>query len=434
MSDQQGNQAQGQAGNQAQARTAAGIRRSRWPGWIWAVPIAAIAIVVWLGFRALMQGGVNITIRFDQAAGMKAGDTWVLYRGLRVGQLNDVSLSKDGNHVVAKVNIHDDAKRFLRRNTRFWLEGANPSLGDPDSLKSLVAGPTIMMEPGGGNPTRHFVGLDYRPAITGMPQPMKLYVMSFDGAVGEIPIGAPVKLRGFAVGEVKQIALHYDPATGAIQTPVVVGLDPDRFHIEGTQSNNVQPPPVFNVVLQRLIEKGMRGRLVQNPPLIGSYAISLDFVPGASAASLNTGLAMPVIPTVSGGGFGSIVTRVNKIPIDQIANNVLEITKHVDSIVSSPDLRNSIKHLDHTLAELQTTIRNTGPQITDLVHSLRQTGDQLDAAASTAGNVLGDNPANQDRNVRAALYEVTEAARSVRSLADYLDRHPEALVKGRGGQ
>jgi paraquat-inducible protein B len=267
-----------------------------------------------------------------------------------------------------------------------------------------------------------------------MPQPMKLYVMSFDGAVGEIPIGAPVKLRGFAVGEVKQIALHYDAATGAIQTPVVVGLDPDRFHIEGTQSNNVQSPPVFNVVLQRLIENGMRGRLVQNPPLIGSYAISLDFVPGASAASLNTGRAMPVIPTVSGGGFGSIVTRVNKIPIDQIANNVLEITKHVDSIVSSPDLHNSIKHLDHTLAELQTTIRNTGPQITDLVHSLRQTGDQLDAAASTAGNVLGDNPANQDRNVRAALYEVTEAARSVRSLADYLDRHPEALVKGRGGK
>jgi len=381
-----------------------------------------------------LQGGVNITIQFDQAAGMKAGNTWVLYRGLRVGQLKDLALSKDGAHVVAKVNIHNDAKRFLRANTRFWLEGANPSLSHPDSLKSLVAGPTIMMEPGGGAPARHFAGLDYRPAITGMPQPLISYIMFFEGAVGELKIGAPVKLRGFAVGEVQQIALHYDAASGAIRTPVIVGLDPARFHIDGLQSANLQSEPALNTVLQRLIARGMRGRLMQNPPLIGGYAVTLDFVPGAAAAGLQTGGPLPVIPTVPGGGFGSIVTRVNKIPIDQIADNVLQITHHVETIVSSPDLRNSIRHLDRTLAQLQTTIHDTAPQVTALIASLRQTGDQLDAAAATASNVMGGNPANQDRNVRAALFEVTQAARSVRSLADYLDRHPEALVKGRGRQ
>jgi paraquat-inducible protein B len=173
--------------------------------------------------------------------------------------------------------------------------------------------------------------------------------------------------------------------------------------------------------------------MVQSPPLIGAYMISLDFIPGASAASLQTGGSLPVIPTVSGGGFGSIVNRVNRIPINQIADNILEITKHVDSIVSSPDLRDSIEHLNRTLAELQTTIRYTGPQVTKLVYSLRQTGDELDRAAAAANTTMGGNPISQN-NARTALYEVTLAARSVRSLANYLDRHPEALIKGRSGQ
>jgi paraquat-inducible protein B len=416
------------------ARTAAGIESSRWPGWIWAVPIAALAIVVWLVLQALTYGGVNITVRFARAAGMRAGNTWVHYLGIRVGQVTDVTLSKDGRHVIVKVNIHDDAKKYLRANTRFWLEGATPSLSAPASLKALVAGPTIIMEPGGGKPARHFIGLDYRPAIIGPQEPLLPYVMYFDGAVGEIDKGAPVKLRGFTVGEVSGRSLTYDAVTGTIQTPVIVGLDPSRFHVAAIPPANVQSRPILNDVLQRLIQRGMRGRMVQSPPLIGGYAISLDFVPGAAAASLQTGGSLPVIPTVSGGGFGSIVQRVNRMPIDQIADNILEITRHADSIVSSPALRGSIEHLDRTLAELQSTIHDTGPQITKLVQSLHQTADQLDTAVAAANTTLGGNPMSQDHDARTALYEVTLAARSVRSLANYLDRHPEALVKGRSGQ
>jgi paraquat-inducible protein B len=421
-------------GEKIPARTAVAIEHSRWPGWIWAVPIAALAIVGWLAFRALTYGGVNITVQFDRAAGMKAGNTRVLYLGIKVGEVSDISLSKDGRHVIATVNIDTGVKKYLRANTRFWLEGATPDLSAPASLKALVEGPTIMMEPGHGRPSRHFIGLDYKPAITGPQEPLISYVMYFDGDVGEINKGAPVKLRGFTVGEVTARALAYDAQTGAIQTPVMVGLDPTRFNVEEVPPANIQSRPGLNEVLQRLIEQGMRGRMVQSPPLIGGYAISLDFVPGVAAANLQTGGPLPVIPTVSGGGFGSIVQRVNRIPIDQIADNILEITKHVDSIVSSPALRGSIEHLDRTLAELQTTIHQTGPQITKLVESLRQTGDELDQAAAAANTTLGGNPMSQDHDARTALYEVALAARSVRSLANYLDRHPEALIKGRSGQ
>ena len=415
-------------------RTAAIIRHGRWPGWIWAVPLAALAITSWLALRALTTGGVNITIQFDRAAGMKVGNTSVQYRGISVGKVTALSLSADGGHVDATVNINAKAKKYLRTDTRFWLQGASPSLSDLASLKAVVAGPTIIMEPASGKSTRHFVGLDHRPAIVGAHGPMIPYLMMFDGPVGQLKIDAPVTLRGFTVGGVKKIGLQYNPNTGSLETPVIVGLDPIRIGIRGLQPVKGHWRQLLNQVLDRLTEQGLRGRLVQNPPMIGSYAISLDFVPGAPAAGFDTKTAVPEIPTASGGGLDSIVHRVNKVPIDRIAQHVLEITNRVQSLVSSPQLQDSLRHLDHTLVELDKTASSAGPQITDLVRSLRETGDELDRTASAADNVLGGSPTNQDRNVRSALYEITGAARSMRSLADYLDRHPEALVRGRTRQ
>jgi paraquat-inducible protein B len=423
--------------SEAPARTAsrpnAEVERSRWPGWIWAVPVAALAIVIWLLFRALAHGGVNITIRFDNAADMKADDTAVKYRGYEVGKVRKVSLSGDGQHFDVKVNIHDVARKFLTSGTRFWLEGGGtPSLTNLSSLEAVVSGPTIIMDPGGGKPTRHFVALPYKPAIIGAHGPMLSYTMSFDGAVGQLPLGAPVTLRGFTVGVVKQIDFHYDPVAGAIETPVTVELDPDRFHIESVpRPVGDQTEPMLNDVLERLIKEGMRARLAQTPPLVGSYEVSLDFVSGAPDANLITTGLVPQIPTVAGGGVESIVDRVNKVPIDEIAQRVLQITASIEGVVSSPQIKDSLNHLDHTLMDLDRTIQQTGPQITQLVSSLRQTANELDTASASANRLLGGSTASQDRNVKATLYELTQAARSVRSLADYLDRHPEAIVKGK---
>lgn len=418
--------------NRTAQRTSAEIQRSRWPGWIWAVPLAALAIVTWLTVRALIHGGVDITIRFDNAADMKGGDTAVKYRGYEVGKVTDVSLADDGRHFDVKVNIHDDAKKFLTTGTRFWVEGGAPSIGNFSSLEAVVSGPTITMQPGQGKPARHFIGLGHKPALPGEHGPLLMYAMSFDGDVGRLQVEAPVTLRGFTVGAVEQIEFRYDPLSGAIETPVTVALDPDRFHIEGAArptGNKVAPP--LNDVLERLIKEGMRARLAQSPPLVGSYAISLDFVPGAPDANLVTTASVPQIPTVPGGGVESIVDRVNRIPIDEIAQRVLQITASVEGVVSSPQIKDSLRHLDHTLMNLDRTIQETGPQITQLVASLRQTGDELDTAASSANRVLGGSAGSQDRNVKATLYELTQAARSVRSLADYLERHPEAIVKGK---
>jgi paraquat-inducible protein B len=251
----------------------------------------------------------------------------------------------------------------------------------------------------------------------------------FDGNVGALKRGDAVKLRGFTVGEIESIGFGFDAKTGAIQTPVTLALYPSLFHIQ--EAPNADSPEALQAAVSALVQKGLRARLERNPPLIGSYAISLDMVPGAPAASAEIVDGLPVMPTSPGGGLDSIVTRVNRVPVDQIAQNVLDVTRHIDTLVSSPELQDSIAHLNQSLQQIQQVTAKTGPQITQLVDSLHRTADQLDRTARSTDRLVGSSTSQTGLN--STLQEVTDAARAVRELADYLDRHPEALLHGRSG-
>lgn len=438
------------------ARTRAEVRRGWWPGWIWAVPIAAVLLVGWWAIRSMINGGQTITISFDNVHGMKANDTDVMYHGMKVGTVSAMTLAKDGKSIQVTVHINSDASNLLRTGTRFWLRGAKPSLSDPASLAAVLSGPTLMMDPGPGKTASHFVGLPYQPVVPQAHEPPQDYAMMLPGSVGGLSPGDPVKLRGFTVGDIKTVGFRYDAQSGRIETPVTIELYPSLFHLTGTANNE---DGTLKSAVADLIKKGLRAELQRDPPVIGSPEVTLATEPGAtepgatvpgeagagaSPAALD---GLPQIPAASGGGLQSIVERVNKVPVDQIANNVLDVTHQVDAIVSSSDLKDAIAQLDGTLAQIHQTADRAGPQVTALVDRLRQTSEQLNTAvrdvesvaksaqrtAATANNLLGATPSQND--AQTAMREITEAARSVRELADYLDRHPEALVQGRkGGQ
>lgn len=265
-------------------RTVAEVRKGRWPGWIWAVPIAAVAVVVWLMARQWSARGTDVTVTFDDAAQMKAGTTPVIYRGLQIGKVSDVSLSKDGSKAVVRLKINNDEKQYLRAGTRFYLEGESPSLSDPASLKALFSGPTIQMLPGGGPPSRSFNGLSGEaPKRLAVAIP---YRVTLDESAGDLKAGAPVTLRGFEVGEVTAVELKIDPRAGNVLTQVLIALDPLRFHIEGAAPADGNWTSVMNGTLKTLIEHQWRARLAQSPLLIGSRQVELAKVPEASPATL----------------------------------------------------------------------------------------------------------------------------------------------------
>jgi ABC-type transporter Mla subunit MlaD len=119
------------------------------------------------------------------------------------------------------------------------------------------------------------------------------------------------------------------------------------------------------------------------------------------------------------------------VPIDQIGQNVLGITKHLDALVSAPQLKDSVAQLDKSLQEIHRTLEDVRPKIDKLVQSLRDTAGQLDKASRSVDKTLG-GPASQT-GLQETLREMKDAARSVRSLADYLEQHPEALISGKPG-
>src|SRR5579862_744285 len=286
-------------------RTVAEIRRGRWPGWIWAVPIAALGIVLWLLVREVSLGGTTVTVIFEQASGIEADSTVVRYRGVEIGKVKNVSLSKDGSKVLVQLSIHDADKKYLRAGTRFYLEGANPSLTDPASLKAVLSGPTIEMRPGVGEPAHDFVGiLGTAPAVL---QGALAYRLHFNGAVGELRDGASVTLRGFKVGEVTDVRLGIDPTEGSISTTVLIALDPRRFHIEGVPPQSSGEAATLNGALRSLVTHNLRARITQSPPFIGSREIELATVPHAAPAALQRVGSYFEIPTTEPSDIRSVV-------------------------------------------------------------------------------------------------------------------------------
>lgn len=417
-------------------RTEAAVRRTRWPGWIWAVPIAAVLVVGWLGFRALARGGEDITVSFADAARAKPGDTEVFYRGVKLGQVKDLKLTPDGRQVEMTLHMQDEAKPFLRQGARFWLIGANPSLSNPRSLASVVSGPSIGMEPGTGAPASRFAGYDTPPAVkTGPAGPQVAYQVAFAGDVGALQPGAPVKLRGFTVGAVKDVRLEYDRRTGALSAPVTLDLDPAQIGVPTSGGR-----AALDRAISRWVQAGLRARLSQDPPFVGGRVVTLAFVPGATPASLGGPASAPLIPSAPSGEVGEltgkaaqILTKIDALPIEQIGANVRIATAHIRQIAASPKLTDSIDHLDSTLADVDRTVHKVSPQVAPLVAQLRRAADAAERTASAADGLVGGSSTSQNSDLPAALHQLTEAARSIRALADYLDRHPEALIKGRKG-
>ncbi|MGH8205821.1 MAG: MlaD family protein [Steroidobacteraceae bacterium] len=387
-------------------------------------------MVGWLGLRTVLSGNEKITIRFEDAHSLKPNNSNVVYRGTNIGRVTDVQLDDNGNAVTVTASIDDSATKFLTTGTRFWLRGANPSLANPASLAAVLSGPTIVMQPGSGAKTSHFTGLEHEPIAPIGAEPAVLYEVSFDGEVGALKSGDPVKLHGFTVGEVRQIGFSYNARTGELSMPVTIALYPSLFHIQGAA--HPAGPSQLTAAIGELESRGLRARLDQDPPLVGSYEVGLEILSGAPGFAPTIVDGLPQLPAESGGGLSSIVARINKVPIEQIARNVLDATHRIDTLVASPRLKDAIGQLDGALRQVHQMTSSAAPQIPQLISRLHKVADDLDTAVKSSQQLVGGTATQNGLN--STIEEITEAARAVRSLADYLDRNPEALIKGRSSQ
>lgn len=183
---------------------------------IWIIPIVAAIAAGWLGWKTLAEMGPLITIVFNSAEGLKAGQTPVKHKDVDIGMVESIALSPDLRQVVVKARMARELEPFLTDEARFWIVRARVSPGGVTGLGTLFSGSYIAVDPSdAGRSTRDFEGLEAPPAIFG-DQPGRHYMLRAP-SLASTDIGSPVYFREIRVGEVIGFELADDGASVAIQ-------------------------------------------------------------------------------------------------------------------------------------------------------------------------------------------------------------------------
>jgi paraquat-inducible protein B len=246
--------------------------RTRWPGLVWAVPLAAILIVAYLALNAVAEQGVDVVVSFSRAAGARAGDTPVVYKGVRVGRVVKIKVSHDAKRVEMTLRMAPETRDALRDGARFWLIGANPSLADLSSLQAVVSGVSIGASPGTGAPRRRFVGLDEPPPV---PSDVVGTPYRLGGAgIGSIRLGAGVYYRGLEVGKITRVTLT---PSADFELNIFVSAPYDRLVKPDTRFFSAKPLQI------QFAASGIQGELGPGSSLLMG-GIEFDTPSDASAA------------------------------------------------------------------------------------------------------------------------------------------------------
>lgn len=284
------------------------------------------------------------------------------------------------------------------------------------------------------------------------------FVMYFPGSVNGLEIGSPVQFRGVKIGQVTGVSATVDKNL-AVLIPVYVEYDPDSLTVPEELKREMKGKryPFLN----KLIAKGMRGQLRMKSLITGQLYVALDFFPDKPIRLVGLDKRYPEIPTIPSTSEVLMAT-LEKVPLTDITNNLLKVSEGVEKIVNSPELVGSVRKLDADLKELGTLISTVNGEIKPLTASLRDTSAAARGAFSQAEKtlafndgtpgkvaenlqktldgmrdtlasykVLAERNTNIGYDLSKTLQEIEAASRSIRSLSEYLERHPEALVKGK---
>jgi paraquat-inducible protein B len=346
--------------------------------------------------------------------------TPVYFRRFQVGEVASYALDNDGKSLTVKVFVRAPYDQYVNPNTRFWhASGIDVSLSasglrvQTQSVLSILIGGIAfetaatapILPPSDANAV--FTLFDTRAqAFEPTPENPQTYQLIFNESVRGLSPGAPVEFRGIQIGEVSEVRAQIDLKTFAFTVPVKITLDPRRLGVNILEAKAVGSLDVMRrKLIDSLVAHGVRAQLRTGNLLTGALYVAFDFVPGAPPATVDWSQDPVRLPTIPGqleateANVEAIINKVDRMPLQEIGDNVRKVTA---------DLDQTLVTARGTLTSAQGTLDNTN-------------------------NLTGPNSV-QVQQLESTLREVSGAARSVRVLADYLEQHPEALLRGKKGE
>jgi paraquat-inducible protein B len=406
------------------------------------------------------EPGRSFVVIADRIGSLSSGSP-VFYRDITAGEVLSYEMppmtSDEGsNHRIRlHVFIRSPYDQLVHEGSYFWnASGISVQLGAEgvrlqlESLQALLSGGIAFDTPTGkraGPPSEAGAAFplyaDQAAAVAAGFRDRIAFLSYLRGSVRGLAVGAPVELFGIQVGSVTGVHLQLDPSGQYFQVAVAFQVQPERIFGLG----NV-PSEAPLATTRRLVEQGMRMQLRSANLLTGQQYVSLDFFPGATPAEAQEQDGAIVMPTLPGGlegitaSVGQILQRVQALPLEEIGRHLNAALAGLDSTVNGPELKQSLRALTATLAAVQELARQASAGAGPALERLPQIAQNLQTATDRAARLLGSADtgygANSQfrRELERLLDQVGDTARSVRLLADYLDQHPEALLRGRTGQ
>jgi paraquat-inducible protein B len=344
--------------------------------------------------------GTRYTLRSNELGSLSRGSP-VKFRGIEVGEVGRYELIDDHSHVNVEIFVRAPHDQYVKENTRFWnISGLAVEMGaegfqvDMDSVASLVAGGIAFSTPTDSNAVAQAPEKTvFRLYDTEKPKieerqifaaPMKLY---FDEGVSGLSVGASVEFKGLRIGTVVDISVEANKELTDILTFAMVDIEPERLPAEQrTDWTDEERLKSVHRFFELMVNKGMRAQLKKGNLLTGQSLVHLDIFPlleKGEVKYVDDVFIMPTAPEALAGilhQVDKIMLRLEDMPMEEIGQNVEETTASINSLIKSLN--------------------------------------------AVEGGMMGVQ-------IGEAIQELTRAARSMRSLAEYLERHPEALLKGK---
>jgi len=370
------------------------------------------------------QQGRHFALTTNDLGSLDTGSP-IYYRRIAVGRIIDRALDADGKRVTLQLFIDAPYDKFVTTNARFWNASgidvqvdANGFKLNTQSLATVIAGglafqPFPEDQPGApAAENTQFQLFDDRTAAQAPSESesKRLRLRFYQNTRG-LTVGAPVEFQGIEIGRVRSLELDFDRERKEFWTDVALDVYPRSMgRAFDSWQRNTQREPTADTFFRVLVERNLRAQLRTANLITGQLYVALDFDPKAKKMVAPAGQDPLEIPT-SRGEFdqiqeqiSSIVTKIDSIPFEEIGNNLKNTLKSADELVKKLDGQ-VVPELQKTVAEAHRTL-------------------------GAATDALSDDSRLQS-DVRGTMDEVGRAARSLRTLADYLQRHPESLLRGR---
>ena len=294
-----------------------------------------------------------------------------------------------------------------------------------------------------------------------------LYALYFEESVRGLNAGAPVYFKGVKVGNVTDVRLFYHPENELLKSAVIIELDQDRvINLRTRGKVDTEAGAISHLVKTQ----GLKAQLNIQSLVTGLLIITLDFYPDKPVIMHKYFKEYEEIPTIPT-QYEELAQALQEMPIKEILNKLDLTIKGIEEIINSPDTREGIKSLAKTAKEAEGLIKKMNDQIVPTITDLRATSEAARGTFRQAEKTLAMNEGvpgqmaakaketldqakgtlkKMDDNLAAlkrftqentevsfqledTLREFSNIARSLRSLTDYLERHPEAIMKGKKG-